>query len=75
MLIPCHGRSCVAVVRLQEIGVVHLCHSRVSCLFIHVNPSSCRDINGEIVCVRYEAMWWCRGIAPFVPNLGTGGEG
>ena len=37
---------------------------------IHLNSRSYR----EIVCVRYEAMWWCRGIAPLVPNLGTGGD-
>jgi hypothetical protein len=25
--------------------------------------------------VRHEAMWGCRGVAPLVLNLGTGGEG
>jgi hypothetical protein len=70
MCSSCHGRSCVASVLVQEIGVVQLSRQGVLPV-IHVNASGCR----EIVCVRHEAIWWCRGIAPLVLNIGTGGEG
>jgi hypothetical protein len=67
--------SCVASVVLQEIGVVHLCHIKLSCL-LYVTRQAVEKLwrNGKIVCVRYEAMWR-RGLTPRILNLGSGGEG
>jgi hypothetical protein len=66
--------SCVASVVLKDTGVVHLCHIGLACL-LYVTRQAVEKLwrNGEVVCVRHEAMW-CRGIAPSILYLGSGGE-